>query len=803
MTKDELLQIISSNITDNNSGDITAEKLRNILNSMVEYTPEMENVSLDGYLYISTATPSTTPIPLTENNKVFYIATEEGDYSNFGLGTIGELSIIESENGSWKVEGLGVLLNALYCIINTADKNFYPARPNGTQKATGSFKGYKVDLNGLKERGIDAVKFQCSVYNKRDVLILANVYHKDGSISDIKEEDGDPKYSVQWKTLDIDDTMDYMIVTYGSAQLEEHTSHIFDPHVVYFLITDNSSSEIPDIPDISGLIGGSLKITNFEIVNYPARTNGEQKASGTFKGYKIDLSSYLDYEKVYFKGANGPNSQNISRGIIVDKGGNVEFYVPVGEGYTSGWQTLPITTNSSYLLASYPISDQYASIELWNPEYIELKSEGIADKVSELENRVELIEEKQNFESKVNVHLPSDIYILKNKTSQFFFRGFIEAVDPYIYDIKVKCAIGKTFRRYYEITPAQIGDYPFTIEIRDDNRNIIASATCTVHVVEKTGSTPTNKNILCVGDSATATGHWAAELKRMLADMSMGMSFKGRKTGTSDNSVLLEATGGWTWSTFVTSGIKYIRFQISSGSGDLTYGTKLTYGNSTYTVLEINITEGVGNIRCAGVNDYTSAVEPSSSSGMLTGAGISYEFSSYEMEQYVPFLNGDFSSYANQYSDGKIDYLIVHLGVNSMLWENRTIPEGDVKTFIDGYLADFPNGKIILTALPLPDYGTNVYANTYTDSNINRYGTLCNFLRYNDYLYNLTKDSLYSGKVYYCPSNMFFDTDYAYPKTEKNVNTRMTLKETIDTNGIHPVKEGSYLIADAIVPLMM
>jgi hypothetical protein len=50
---------------------------------------------------------------------------------------------------------------------------------------------------------------------------------------------------------------------------------------------------------------------------------------------------------------------------------------------------------------------------------------------------------------------------------------------------------------------------------------------------------------------------------------------------------------------------------------------------------------------------------------------------------------------------------------------------------------------------------------------------------------------------------MFFDTDYGYPKAEKNVNTRMTLKETIDTNGIHPVKEGSYLIADAIVPLMM
>lgn len=118
MTKDELLQIISSNITDNNSGDITAEKLRETLNSMVEYTPEIENVNLDGYLYISAATPSTTPVTLKGSEKVFYIATEEGDYSNFGVGNISKLSIIKSENGSWKIEGMGVDLLSRAAIEN-------------------------------------------------------------------------------------------------------------------------------------------------------------------------------------------------------------------------------------------------------------------------------------------------------------------------------------------------------------------------------------------------------------------------------------------------------------------------------------------------------------------------------------------------------------------------------------------------------------------------------------------------------------------------------------------------------------
>lgn len=65
--------------------------------------------NLQGHAYIGLATPSTTPVNLKGNEKVFYIASEEGIYSNFGVGNISELSIIKSDNGSWKVEELGVL----------------------------------------------------------------------------------------------------------------------------------------------------------------------------------------------------------------------------------------------------------------------------------------------------------------------------------------------------------------------------------------------------------------------------------------------------------------------------------------------------------------------------------------------------------------------------------------------------------------------------------------------------------------------------------------------------------------------
>ena len=44
--------------------------------------------------------------------------------------------------------------------------------------------------------------------------------------------------------------------------------------------------------------------------------------------------------------------------------------------------------------------------------------------------------------------------------------------------------------------------------------------------------------------------------------------------------------------------------------------------------------------------------------------------------------------------------------------------------------------------------------------------------------------------------------DYGYPKTKKNVNTRISeYTELIGTNGMHPVAEGSYMIADGILPI--
>lgn len=550
------------------------------------------------------------------------------------------------------------------------------------------------------------------------------------------------------------------------------------------------------IAEIQEELYGGIVSVNIEITDYPAYENGSESKAGYFKGYKVDLTPYIGkYDEVYFRGGEfGTSVPRLTRGLILDNNGNVESFVPFRAFASNGWEILPITEKSKTLWASYCTKPEGG--EVWSPEYVMFRNigrEGLLDKVERFDNRVEVV-------------LPSDIYLVQGKTSQLFFRGFIKAVNPYDYDIKVMCNVGKTFPRYYEIdSNVPVGDYPLTIQVRDNNLKTLGEVSTTLHIIEK-ATANISKNILCIGASGTATGCWTAELKRLLNNNNL--SFVGRKKGSVED-VNLEATGGWSWGNFVRTGTPAIRFYVTNvnTTGTFRNGSKLTFEGNTYTILEINITNGSGNIRCSGATEITDPVDPSSSSGVMAvsqGGGGTVEFTSWERENYVPFPNGDFTEYADKYCNGKIDVLIAHLGVNSSLWENSNpnTAISDARTLIDGYFADFPEGKMIITAIPMPDEGTNVYGNTNSENNINRYGTVSSFLRYNKALYDLAEELKSKYNISYVPTNVLFDTDYAYPKEYKSVNPRMDMfKEMVGVNGVHPIPEGSYMVSDAILPV--
>lgn len=93
MTKEEVLQVITDNITDNNSGAITAEVMRDTLNTMVEYTPEGSSAIpvFEGILEDSITITDTTVLDDTGGvviyssyHKKFVLSLDRAYYSSWG-----------------------------------------------------------------------------------------------------------------------------------------------------------------------------------------------------------------------------------------------------------------------------------------------------------------------------------------------------------------------------------------------------------------------------------------------------------------------------------------------------------------------------------------------------------------------------------------------------------------------------------------------------------------------------------------------------------------------------------------------
>ena len=68
-------------------------------------------------------------------------------------------------------------------------------------------------------------------------------------------------------------------------------------------------------------------------------------------------------------------------------------------------------------------------------------------------------------------------------TFQLFYRGIIEAPNPYVYSIVSVCEKGENFPRYFEYTPQEEGKHLLTVSVYDANRNLLGSANTTLNVI--------------------------------------------------------------------------------------------------------------------------------------------------------------------------------------------------------------------------------------------------------------------------------------------------------------------------------
>ena len=350
---------------------------------------------------------------------------------------------------------------------------------------------------------------------------------------------------------------------------------------------------------------------------------------------------------------------------------------------------------------------------------------------------------------------------------------------------------------------------------------VVGDTTVVVKVINQLSSQSPAKNILVVGASTYTSGTIVGEVNRRFSSDSgdgtpanptglniTGINFIGRREVAG---IHQEANGGYKWSTYATDAFKAVRFYVSGASAinlDAIYRIDGVPESSSYsfTVVEVNITDGTGNILCEVYGGYVYESLPASGTLIkISGTGDDeIAYTNYQFEDGNPFwYDGglDFSHYSDVYCGGAdIDVLYTDLGHNGLRSRNDvdTAIENYVISFIRQYHIDYPNGKFILgtphLGSPNGGYASIGYANArqnwYNISDVAWY-LLGKYKQ-------IAADAEFSSYVSLSESIVEFDCENGYPEGNKAVDNRVSKTEVIQRNQIHPTEDGKKMISDSI-----
>lgn len=797
MTKDELLQIISSNITDNNSGDITAEKLRNILNSMVEYTPEMENVSLDGYLYISTATPSTIPVPLTEDNKVFYIAVEEGDYSNFELGIISELSIIKSENGSWKAEGLGVPFDTQVVMKKAGTNKIDPSKIEigkfsstnvGSQYRIKSNDAYKCIITPVKPNTTYTATTRSPICGVRFVLTI----DANGIVTQKKDVQL-PSCEFTTAENDVKAIITFFLAAEPCLREGADTSFVeYNPIGGYSVekIADNSiiTSNITDGAVIPAKTNFFENVRGKNLYNPNAEDVIEGKylnsSGGLSNNGSYVVTEYIPFTKdmhsiiVSYEGIGYTNSTYM---WAYDSDKNKTHGVRLSESIILSWEE-----GDAYVRCSISKNLPQPQIEAgdvitsYEPYYE-------AEKIKESY----LPEAADNKKSITYFHLPKHIYVAAGRTIELYYEQIL--LNSHLYNIQAQCPIGSALERKFQITgdADHIGNYALTISIYDNNGNKLKEATSTIHIVSNTIAEEIK--VLPIGDSLTNNKAWLDELKVL-------SSSKITTVGTRGSiSVPHEGRSGATVSNYTTeSGEEISTFDgnyVGYGMDADEFSESVNYNKGDIVKIAHKYPYMQGWKWWVFTENHTAGNFDPSKAYCISGGNPFYD---WETKSW------SFTKY-KQRNNINPDVIMIYLGTNGINLTPETNSNGalGIKNLIDKIRLEDANTPIIVV-------------NTIFKSGqngIGKQGNTDGYKAQSEYKFNADRKVLLLAKaldemignypnVYLCPVGFTHDSKYNFGNIKKEVNPRLTdtsnVWEIYPNESVHPQDAGYMQMADSM-----
>lgn len=414
----------------------------------------------------------------------------------------------------------------------------------------------------------------------------------------------------------------------------------------------------------------------------------------------------------------------------------------------------------------------------------------------------------------IRVVLPQKYDLVVGDTFQLFYRGVVEAPDPFCYDILAVCEKGKNFTRYFEFCPEEAGEYELTIYVYSADKSLLGKGKTMLKVV-KPEEPLKQLNILCMGDSLTVGGQWPQEAYRRLTANDgepKGLGFKNISFVGSckKDDVCYEGYGGWKWESYMTkvTSARWVECKLDKTEED----QHSLWQDEQSNLWQMETIDQFGFIKFMRYGGHEADMPQS---------GYLYHYKHAVHQEPIcikksfsgkpsPFYDAesekiDFASYCKRNNIDRVDAVYVLLGWNGLHMAKCSLKEHcntivkNAKEVVDMIHNEFPDVKIRVMGLQIPSVnggmGTNYGAvMPYCDD----YGMARYVMDLNQAYEAWTQEDGYCYFMEFINISGQFDTDYNLPCAEKKVNTRSNTTEIIGTNGAHPTYEGYMQIADAV-----
>ena len=418
---------------------------------------------------------------------------------------------------------------------------------------------------------------------------------------------------------------------------------------------------------------------------------------------------------------------------------------------------------------------------------------------------------------KIRVILPKKYDLVVGDTFQLFFRGVIEAPNPYVYSIVVLCEKGRPFPRYFEYTPEEPGEHKLTIRLYDAWRNLVGEGETLL--VAKAAKEPVKcTTMLCMGDSLTAGGEWLAEFNRRITAEDgepKGMGYKNavKFVGSScSRGVNHEAFGGWNWRSFMQANKPAMWVECPNNRTEADQHSIWQDENGALWQLE---TLQIDYLKFTRYLDHDATLP---ASGTLTHVKNASDTSPIHFKSAVeamvsPLLDPetkevDFASYAKRNNTDALDVVYIILGFNGLMSkEAMTLsrPEycqfivNGTKTLVDVIRKAFPDVQIKLCGCVCHSVNGGMGKSYGAELPLTDGYEITYFMKELDLAYQAwCLEDDYKDFMQYINMAGQFDWEYNMPSGMRKVNIRSNIMERIDHNGVHPSMDGYMQMADAI-----